>query len=296
MKQIKTLLAALFVAMAGTASAQTKNYVHITKTDGTKVHFSQDEIESMIIDTEGPEELKFVTFTDGTNTVTVANMNLGATTVADSPETSYGNYYAWGATETFGTVDQSTGTVTPTTGHDGGYSQANAPYWNGSAYTKYTGTSDATLEAADDAVAANMPGWHMPTQAEIQTLYAACGGSGSTPTGTISSNQEAYPSTAGIYWVTGGNAAVKIDDDTYSVNGLLFVQDADHHVFFPAAGRVGGTDLNNAGNFGYYWSSSLLTNNTYYYYAYRLYFYSNYVRPDSSHYRYYGYPVRPFKD
>ena len=75
MKQIKTLLAALFVAMAGTAGAQTKNYMHITKTDGTKVHFSQDEIESMTIDTNTPEEY-FVTFTDGTNTVKVAKMNL----------------------------------------------------------------------------------------------------------------------------------------------------------------------------------------------------------------------------
>ena len=286
MKQIKTLLAALFVAMAGTASAQTTNWVHIFKNNGSAAHYSQTEIQLMTIDTEEP----YVEFTSGGNTVKVAKMNLGATSVADGTS-CYGDYYAWGATETFGTVDQSTGTVTPTTGHDGGYSQANAPYWNGSAYTKYTGTSDATLEAADDAVAANMPGWHMPTQAEIQTLYAACGGSGSTPTGTISSNQEAYPSTAGIYWVTGGNAAVKIDDDTYSVNGLLFVQDADHHVFFPAAGRVGGTDLNNAGNIGYSWSSSLNTG-----YTYRLYFYSNYVRPDSSHYRYYGYPVRPFKD
>ena len=503
MKQIKTLLAALFVAMAGTASAQTKNYVHITKTDGTKVHFSQDEIESMIIDTEGPEELKFVTFTDGTNTVTVANMNLGATSVAKSPETCYGDYYAWGATETFGTVSYTAynaGTVTAT--KEGGYTQANAPadfadvvtakmgtgyhmptraeiqvlynacggtgisvtpssisdgaayaqgiywvagatsavtiggdeykangvlfvqdadthvffpaagyvsgttlnyagnigyswssslytgntdfayrlyfksdrvspgndnlryfgmtvrpfkdaapapapepdyveftsgtntvkvakmnlgattvadspetsygnyyawgatststeytyanapYWNGSAYTKYTGSSDATLEAADDAVAANMTGWHMPTETELQTLFAACGGS-NTPTGTISANR-AYPTTAGIYWVTGGSSAVKIGDDTYSVNGMLFVQDADTHVFFPAAGYVYDTYLDYAGEEGYYWSSSLLTNDTDY--AYYLYFYSSIVHPGYNNYRYYGYPVRPFKD
>ena len=61
------------------------------------------------------------------------------------------------------------GTVTATTGHDGGYSQANAPYYSGSAYTAYINSGEGkaaltTLEAADDAVAANMPGWHMPKQ------------------------------------------------------------------------------------------------------------------------------------
>jgi len=175
MKQIKTLLAALFVAMAGTASAQLTNYVHITKTDGTRIELSQAEIQSMTIDTKAPaEELKFVTFTDGTNTVTVANMNLGATSVAKSPETCYGDYYAWGATTTFATVNLSTGTVSPT--KEGGYTEANAPYYENGAYIKYTSAS--TLEAADDAVAANMPGYHMPTLAEMKTLFAACGGCG----------------------------------------------------------------------------------------------------------------------
>ena len=218
----------------------------------------------------------FVTFTDGTNTVTVAKMNLGATTVADSPETSYGSYYAWGATTT-----------------STEYIEDNAPYFdiNTWGYTKYTSESDATLEAADDAVAANMPGYHMPTQAELETLFNACGGNNS-PTETISSDQ-AYPST-GIYWVAGGNTAVKIGDDTYSVNGMLFVQDADHHVFFPAAGYVEGTDLYGVGIGGCYWYSSLDTDSTDY--AYRLYFDSYSVYPVSNDGRHKGLPVRPFKD
>ena len=135
----------------------------------------------------------------------------------------------------------------------------------------------------------------MPTQAEIQTLWAACGGTGSNmnPTGTISADQ-AYPTTAGIYLVTGGNTAVKIGDDTYSVNGMLFVQDADTHVFFPATGLVNGTNLSSAGNGGRYWSSSLHTDNTAR--AYNLYFGSDYVSSDGNSYRYRGFPVRPFKD
>ena len=243
----------------------------------------------MIIDTEEP----YVEFTSGTNTVKVAKMNLGATTVAESPATCYGNYYAWGATETFGTVSYTAynaGTVTAT--KEGGYSQDNAPYWDkdASAYTKYTSAS--TLEAADDAVKVNMPGWHMPTQAELQTLFNACGGS-TTPTGTISADQ-AYPTTAGIYWVKGGSSAVKIGDDTYKVNGLLFVQDATHHVFFPAAGDVGGTNLFVAGIIGYYWSSSLDTGDANR--AYRLLFSSSLVYPGYVDFRHVGFPVRPFKD
>lgn len=277
MKQIKTLLAALFVAMAGTASAQTKNYVHITLNDNSVVHYSQDDIKSMIIDTEAPEELEFVTFTDGTNTVTVANMNLGATSVAKGTA-SYGDYYAWGATETFGTVEYTAynaGTVTTT--KDGGYSWDNAP-----------------ADFADVVTAKMGTGYHMPTQAEMQTLYEACGGNDSyTPTGEISADQ-AYPTTAGIYWVTGGNTAVKIGDDTYSVNGILFVQDADTHVFFPAAGGVNGTSLYFAGFRGFCWSSSLSTGSTDF--AYNLSFYSSSVNPGNGGNRYYGFPVRPFKD
>ena len=240
-----------------------------------------------------PEE-DFVTFSDGTNTVKVATKNLGATTVAESAATSYGDYYAWGATETFGTVSYTAydaGTVTATTGHEGGYTQANAPYYSGSAYTKYTSSSDATLEAADDAVAANMPGYHMPTRAELQTLFNACGGTGEIMSPSSISNGAAYAK--GIYWVAGATSAVTIGGDTYSVNGVLFVQDADTHVFFPAAGKVDGTDLN-AGSGGYYWSSSLYTDYTKE--AYYLNFLSFIVNPGGDFDRYYGFPVRPFKD
>ena len=241
-------------------------------------------------------EVEFVTFTDGTNTVTVATMNLGATSVADGTS-CYGDYYAWGATETFGTVAYTAynaGTVTPTTGHDGGYSQDNAPYWDkdASAYAKYTSASDATLEAADDAVAVNMPGWHMPTQAELQTLYAACGGTGEAMTPSSISDGDAYAK--GIYWVAGATSSVTIGGDEYKANGVLFVQDADTHVFFPATGNANGTDLYSAGSYGNYWYSSLRTE--YISNAYRLNFRSNRVDSGNFSYRYLGFPVRPFKD
>ena len=242
--------------------------------------------------------LEFVTFTFGTNTVKVATMNLGATSVADGTS-CYGDYYAWGATETFGTVAYTAynaGTVTPTTGHIGGYSQANAPYYENDAYIKYTSASDATLEAADDAVAVNMPGCHMPTQAELQTLYAACGGTGTSMTPPSISDGAAYEQ--GIYWVEGATSSITIGGDEYKANGVLFVQDATHHVFFPATGNVNGTTLYSAGSAGNYWYSSLRTENISN--AYRLNFsksfFGNRVDTGSFSFRYYGFPVRPFKD
>ena len=129
-------------------------------------------------------------------------------------------------------------------------------------------------------------GYHMPTRAELQTLYAACGGSFSGSTTTYD--------TKGIYWVAGATSTVTIGGDKYKVNGLLFVQDADTHIFFPAAGGVNGTNLNFAGFRGYYWSSSLVESFTDR--AYYLHFYSDDVIPDNTYFRYSGFTVRPFKD
>ena len=202
--------------------------------------------------------LDYVEFSDGVNTVKVAPMNLGATTVAESAATCYGDFYAWGATEPFGTVAytaHNSGTVTATAGHTGAYTIENAPYYS-SGYTKYNTTDGKTaLEAADDAVAVNKSGWHMPTQAELQTLYAACGGTGTSITPSSISSGSSY--SKGIYWVEGATSTVTVGGDAYSVNGMLFVQDADTHVFFPAAGSIQNATLSNAGTKGSYWSANL---------------------------------------
>ena len=99
----------------------------------------------------------------------------------------------------------------------------------------------------------------------------------------------------GIYWVAGATSSVTIGGDEYKVNGVLFVQDATHHVFFPAAGYVDGITLTDAGDFGNHWSSSLDTDNTSG--AFDLDFYSDGVYPGRDFYhRYLGMTVRPFKD
>ena len=197
-----------------------------------------------------------------------ATMNLGATTVASSYSTCYGNYYAWGSTDPYlskYTLSYASTMSSTQWKGNGGYTQANAPYYDGSSYTKYTSSSDATLESIDDAATAAWGGtWRMPTKDDFVALRNACtGGSGedgSTPT-TLS----AAVSTGGVYWLSA--------DQTYEsaytgVAGLLFVDNSDtsKRVFFPAAGLVDGTSFDTGGSRGYYWSSSLYTSIPYYAY------------------------------
>ena len=84
-----------------------------------------------------------------------ATCNVGAT----APE-EYGNYYAWGETETKTTYDGSTYFDTT----DGG-----------STFTEYTAGGKTVLDLEDDAAAVNMGGaWRMPTREEINELLTKC--------------------------------------------------------------------------------------------------------------------------
>ncbi len=81
--------------------------------------------------------------------------NVGAT----SPE-EYGNYFAWGETETKDICNWSTYFDTT----DGG-----------STFTEYTAGGKTVLDKKDDAAAVNMGGaWRMPTREEINELIANC--------------------------------------------------------------------------------------------------------------------------
>lgn len=94
-----------------------------------------------------------------------ASCNVGA----DNPE-EYGDYFAWGETET-----------------KGEYSWSNYKYCNGSSreLTKYCNNAEygyegftdnlTTLEASDDAATANWGnGWRMPTSEEVSELFSKC--------------------------------------------------------------------------------------------------------------------------
>ena len=177
-----------------------------------------------------------------------AYSNIGATNPED-----YGNYYAWGETETKETYDWST-----------------YRYCNGSetTLTKYCydesygndGFTDTltTLEADDDAATINWgSNWRMPTQTEMQELVDNCD----------------------TTWTTQNGVA-----------GMLFTSRTNgNSIFLPAAGGRVDSSLSAAGSFGYYWSSSLSSSDTYN--AWDLYFNSGDCSMGRS-YRYYGLSVR----
>ena len=211
-----------------------------------------------------------------------ATMNVGATTVAGSYETCYGDYFAWGETEPrYATISRSEGnsaSFTWKSGYSSGYSSSN--------YPTFTGT---TLDVAHDAATANWGStWRTPTKAEFEALAIACSGSssdGQTPVELKNTITE-----GGIYWLS---STQTVEPAYMGVAGLLFVSKADisNRVFFPASGYVIGTTLYNDGVFGKYWSSSLYTSNTDY--AYYLDFDSSAANPWFYFYRYYGRTVRP---
>lgn len=199
-----------------------------------------------------------------------ATCNLGA----KSPE-EYGDYYAWGETETKSEYTNATykfykSEIVSEGDFDVEYK----------GYTKYIPSSGANtygfrgfydnksvLDPEDDVARVKLGGkWRMPTKTECDELKNNC----------------------------------QCDWTTYKgINGRKFTSKkagyTDKWIFLPAAGyRIGG-DLYNAGSSGRYWSSSLDT--VVPDYAYYLHFDSNYVYPYAYDYgRCYGESVRPVSE
>lgn len=194
-----------------------------------------------------------------------ATMNVGATTVADSWDTSYGDFYAWGETTTYYKSIEKNKVVMGKNASD-----AHIPGIKGAYdFINYSGTSDkytfkewtpAPYDAstkvltADNDVASAMWGgsWRMPTSDDFNKLIDACGG-GSAPSilprGIIN---------GGIYWIPEGTT---LEGAQYNVAGVLFVAtgDTSKRVFFPAVGNVQGTTRYSAGEHVIYWTSELNT-------------------------------------
>jgi len=143
-----------------------------------------------------------------------ASFNLGAS----APE-EYGDYYAWGLTETKSNYSWST------------YKWCNGSY---DSLTKYNtsssyGTVDykTVLDPEDDVAHVVLGGnWRMPTDAEWTELRTQCTWTWTTQNG---------------------------------VNGRKVTGPNGNSVFLPAAGFRFVTDLYSAGSDGFYWSSSLNT-------------------------------------
>ena len=145
-----------------------------------------------------------------------AKSNLTTTGLAEN-ESDYGDYFAWGAIKPwYSSIDKSKSPWTATWEKTGGYTGANAPYYNNGSYTKYT-TDGEILEAADDAANVILGGdWWIPTQAIWQALV--------------------------------DNSKKGLD------SGFKFTNN-DQTLFLPAAGYVNGTSFS-ANFDGYYWSGT----------------------------------------
>ena len=180
------------------------------------------------------EELYFTTLDGGSNGHEYVDLGLPSGTMwatcnigANAPE-EYGDYFAWGETQQKDTYDWSTYLFT----NGGSYGEWGEfyPYYTKYCVFDYEGRQCfydnlTTLLPVDDAATANWgSGWRMPTEEEWQELH------NNTTVTTTTQN---------------------------GVNGRLFTASNGNSLFLPAAGYRNGSNLSNAGSYGYYWSSSL---------------------------------------
>ena len=194
-----------------------------------------------------------------------ATMNLGAKTVAGSPETAYGDYYTWGELETYYNSLTETGInfkgnaqYTHVKGQKISYN------WN-----NYCGGTDNKFKEWDDdpallhgelgedydVVRAKWGDqWRLPTFNDFQSLVMACGNSS-----TLIDAPESITK-GGVYWVTAG---ATIDGTTYGVAGALFVttEDLAKRLFFPGGGNLQGIKRDGVGTLCTYWSSLKVSSN-----------------------------------
>jgi len=145
-----------------------------------------------------------------------ATRNIGAA----SPE-DYGDYFAWGETQTKSVYDWSTYRYVTIDGESGTLTKYNTSSSHGEV------DNLTTLQPSDDAATAN---W---------------GGGARTP--TIAEWDELMANTSSQWTTRNG------------VNGRLLTAANGNSLFLPAAGDRKDSSLDDAGSIGNYWSSSLYT-------------------------------------
>lgn len=200
-----------------------------------------------------------------------ATMNVGATTVAGSPETAYGDYYTWGETVTyytkvdFNNEDLKSSISWKGTNIEGAHInnnkyQHNWPCYSGTNPFKEWSTApygaDGVLnEGCDVAHSSWGSSWRMPTKADFDNLVKACCGSTSGYSEPAPDNGTIF--TGGVYYIK--KKGTTVDGVTYNVPGILFVDQIDpsKRLFFPAAGNLQNEKRDGQGSLCSYWASSL---------------------------------------
>ena len=226
-----------------TAKAKGKANIKATANDGSNISATCSvQVDVM------PDAVDMGTVVNGKN-IKWASFNIGA-----SAPQEYGDYYAWGETQTKSRYSWST------------YKFGNSPdirkYRTYSEYGDYV-DNKTVLEAEDDVAHIKLGGkWRMPTEAEWWSLYIDC-------TWT---------------WVTNYNGT--------GINGMLVTAHNGNSIFLPASGYCDETYYYaKRGSSGRYWSSSLCTNTNTQVTSYRVRFESG-SRNVGTAARYLGYVVR----
>ena len=247
--------------------------------------------------TPAPAEPEYIVMKmggDQSKSLRWATMNLGATTVAGSGETCFGNYYAWGETEPYyatrvwNSSEKKWEVDTWKADKDNGYAWPS--YCNGSSsFVEWSilpyDNDTKILKAGYDAATAELGiGWRMPTSDDFKALYRACGGTGTSCTSTSDGSKST--TAKGIYWCASYDG----------VAGLLFIaEDNGPHLFFPAAGDGYSTRFVDVGYLGLYWSST--HNYSIADHAYYLRCANGFVSPQyNGSSRYSGFSIRPVAD
>lgn len=164
-----------------------------------------------------------------------ATMNLGASSIAGSPATCFGDYFAWGETD-----PRYTGIMTY---YKSNYAYATFQGWRSEHSEGYSSKdvpsyTDSFLDAEHDAATDTWGDkWRTPTKEDFEALALACGGSINNYDIDKNVLNTSNP-TGGIYWL-------EIDQqylpEYTGVCGTLFVDqtDTNNRIFFPNAGGIG---------------------------------------------------------
>lgn len=241
-----------------------------------------------------------------------ATMNVGATTVAQSNTTAFGDFYAWGEVDTYyksytdssvSWYKNSTDTHIPGTkfshnwsNYGTGEPQKNFQEWSPAPYNdKYQLTADYDVAHKEWGGT-----WRMPTMADFKNLYEACVdksyssiGSG-TGTATLKPlPKDGIITKGGIYWVPQNST---VDGYPYNVAGVLFVvmEDPTQRIFFPAAGNIQNIKRDGTGTLCSYWSANAHAEALQY--AYPLYIGNAGINVNQKLPRCYGFSIRPVSD
>ena len=200
-----------------------------------------------------------------------ATMNVGATTVAESNTTAFGDFYAWGEIDTYykSYTDTSVSWYKKTeiTHIPGSKFSHNWPnYSDNNVFKEWNPVpydNNYQLTADYDVARKEWGGtWRIPTKEEFKNLYDACVDEKYSSINSSTTFAELKPlpdngniTEGGIYGVPRNST---VDGYPYNVAGVIFVvkEDPNQRIFFPAAGIIQLTDRKSVGTQGTYWSAT----------------------------------------